>query len=238
MEDDPFFIVENQVKEGLANADTLFSSWKRIQQTVKSPTNQELLWTADELIACIDAIEQDLDDLDDALSVAKANPQQFKLSAKELNSRQSFIAQSRNNIQSIRNTVSNPPSKQYSSSTSAESSDSYIPFQSERDNSRYIENEQQQQQMLFQQQDQHLDSMAGTLVNLKDIAGTMNREIDDHVILIDELGDNVDRTDSKLKRAMHRVTDILKREEESKSGYCICCLIIVLIILLVLVIIM
>ncbi|CAO3626637.1 unnamed protein product [Cunninghamella blakesleeana] len=239
MEEDPFFIVENQVKEALANADTLFSSWKRIQQTVKSPTNQELLWTADELVTCLDAIEQDLDDLDNALSAAKANPQQFNISAKELNTRQSFIAQSRNNIQSMRNTISNPPSKQtYSTSISANSSDDYKPFQSENDNSRFIENEQQQQQILFQQQDQHLDTMAGTLVNLKDIAGTMNREVDDHVILLDELGDNVERTDSKLKRAMHRVTDILRREEESKSGYCICCLIIVLIILLVLVIIM
>jgi syntaxin 6 len=35
---------------------------------------------------------------------------------------------------------------------------------------------------MFQEQDQHLDSMAGTLVNLKNIAGTMNSEIDDHVM--------------------------------------------------------
>jgi hypothetical protein len=35
--------------------------------------------------------------------------------------------------------------------------------------------------------------------------------------LLDELGDNVDRTEGRLKRAMHRVTDIL-RKEEGKEG--------------------
>ncbi|CAO3600675.1 unnamed protein product [Absidia cylindrospora] len=215
MEDDPFVIVENQVKESLVNADNLYSSWKRIRQTVKSPNNQELQWTADELTSCLEAMEQDLDDLDEALSAAKANPQQFHLSTNILNVRQHFLAQSRNTIQSIRNDMTNPPSKQqeYSTSLSHDQSDAFIPYRSENDNNRYIDDEQQQQQVMFQEQDQHLDSMAGTLVNLKTIAGTMNNEIDDHVILLDELGDNVDRTEGRLKRAMHRVTDILRKEE-------------------------
>ncbi|CAO3590834.1 unnamed protein product [Absidia cylindrospora] len=137
----------------------------------------------------------------------------------------------------MRNAMVNPPSKQdaYSTSSSPDQSGSFIPYRSENDNNRFIDDEQQQQQVMFREQDQHLDSMAGTLVNLKDIAGTMNSEIDDHVILLDELGDNVDRSEGRLKRAMHKVTDILRKEEDSKSGYCVCCLIVILIILLVLV---
>ncbi|KAI8065712.1 t-SNARE [Gongronella butleri] len=235
--DDPFVIVENQVKQGLESADNLFSSWRRIQQTVKSPTNQELLWTADELTSTLDAVEQDLDDLDEALAAAKANPNQFHLGTDLMHQRQAFISRSRNMVQSMRNTLANPPSRRANQEDGGASS-SYAAYRSEQVNSRYMEDEQQQQQVLFQQQDQHLDAMAGTLVNLKGIAGTMHQEIDDHVILLDELGDHVDQTDSRLKRAMHRVTDILRKEEESKSGYCICCLILVLIILLVLVIIL
>lgn len=109
-------VIPSQVKESLDNADNLFSSWKRIQQTVKSPNNQELLWTAEELTSCLDAVEQDLDDLDEALSAAKANPEQFHLSTHILNTRQQFIAQSRNTIQSIRNIMVNPPLKQQDSS--------------------------------------------------------------------------------------------------------------------------
>lgn len=36
--------------------------------------------------------------------------------------------------------------------------------------------------MMMQEQDHHLEAMGGTLVNLKEIAGTMNREIDDQVM--------------------------------------------------------
>lgn len=109
--------LNSQVKESLVNADNLYSSWKRIRQTVKSANNQELLWTAEELTSCLDAMEQDLDDLDEALLAAKANPQQFHLSTQVLNTRQQFIAQSRNTIQSIRNAMVNPPSKHQDYST-------------------------------------------------------------------------------------------------------------------------
>ncbi|KAL7331837.1 hypothetical protein PS15p_203971 [Mucor circinelloides] len=240
MEQDPFLIVKSQVEESLVSANNLFESWKRIQQTVSSPKNQELLWTADELNSALEAIEQDIEDLEEALQAAQQNPQQFNLSAKDMNLRKKFLNTSRNNIQVIRNTLANPPSKKQYSPSSSQSPNGASSYQTARqnDNSIFIENEQQQQMMIMQDQDQHLDAMGGTLVNLKEIAGTMNREIDDHVILLDDLGDHVDRSEGKLKNAMRRVTDILKKEEESKSGYCICCLILVLIILLALVIIM
>ncbi|KAI8889783.1 hypothetical protein K501DRAFT_170119, partial [Backusella circina FSU 941] len=235
---DPFLLVKSQAEESLAEASNLFESWKRIQQTVSSPKNQELLWTADELNSLIEAIEQDLDDLEEAFQASKTDPSQFNLTAKDMNARRRFLDQSRNTIQNIRNTLANPPKKKYSQNgKSPESSTSYE-TERQNDNSRFIESQQAQQMMMMQDQDQHLDAMGGTLVNLKEIAGTMNREIDDHVVLLDDLGDHVDRSQSKLKRAMSRVTDILRKEEESKSGYCICCLIIILIILLVLVIVM
>ncbi|ORE01026.1 hypothetical protein BCV72DRAFT_218067 [Rhizopus microsporus var. microsporus] len=234
-EQDPFLIVKSQVEDSLANANNLFESWKRIQQTVSSPKNQELLWTADELGSALEAIEQDLDDLEEAFMASQANPSQFNLTQKDLSSRRRFLDNSRNRIQSIRNTLANPPAKNNSNKHLANQSIETI---RQNENSRFIESEQQQQTVMIQEQDHHLDAMGSTLINLKEIAGTMNREIDDHVILLDDLGERVDRSEGRLKTAMRRVTDILKKEEESKSGYCICCLIIVLIILLVLVIIM
>lgn len=99
------------MEESLVNASNLFESWKRIQQTVSSPKNQELLWTADELNSTIEAIEQDIEDLQEALQAAQNNPLQFQLTAKELNSRKKFLDNSRNTIHSIRKTLDNPPNK-------------------------------------------------------------------------------------------------------------------------------
>lgn len=93
------------------NANNLFESWKRIHQTVSSPKNQELLWTADELNSSLEGIEQDIEDLEEALQAAQANPEHFNLTTRDLNSRKKFLSQSRNTIQNIRNTLANPPSK-------------------------------------------------------------------------------------------------------------------------------
>ncbi|KAL0073761.1 t-SNARE [Phycomyces blakesleeanus] len=197
MEDDPFLIVKQQVSDALVNANTLYASWKRIQQTVSSPQNQELLWTADELTSSLEAIEQDLDDLEEAFAACQANPNQFNLTAAEMNNRRTFLTKSRKSIQTIRNTLSNPPKRS----------------KSKEHNERFIEDEGTQQTMMMHEQDVHLDNMAGTLVNLRDIAGTMNREIDDQVVLLNDLGDDVERSEGKLKRAMRRVTTVLKQEE-------------------------
>ncbi|KAG1500314.1 hypothetical protein G6F47_002331 [Rhizopus delemar] len=206
-EQDPFLIVKSQVEDNLSNATNLFESWKRIQQTVSSPKNQELLWTADELNSTLEAIEQDLDDLHEALHISQANPSQFNLTSNDLNSRRQFLDKSRNLIQSIRYTLANPPAKNKLSNNQS------IETVRQNENSRFIESEQMQQSLVIQEQDQHLDAMGGTLINLKEIAGTMNREIDDHVIILDDLGERVDRSEGRLKAAMRRVTDILRKEE-------------------------
>ncbi|CAO3628409.1 unnamed protein product [Mucor hiemalis] len=144
MDGDPFLIVKSQVEELLANASNLFESWKRIQQTVSSPKNQELVWTADELNSTLEAIEQDIEDLEEALQAAQSNPSQFNLTAKDLNSRKRFLDTSRNTIHTIRKTLANPPSKKQYSPNGSGGSPSYQTAR-QNDNSRFIESEQMQQ---------------------------------------------------------------------------------------------
>jgi nitroreductase len=63
------------------------------------------------LNSSLEAIEQDIEDLEDALHAAQSNPSQFNLTAKDLNARKRFLDNSRNSIQNIRNTMANPPIK-------------------------------------------------------------------------------------------------------------------------------
>jgi len=240
---DPFNVVKREVEGSLDNAIALFDSWKRIYNTVSSTTNEELVWTADELSAALEAINQDLDDLEEAVSAAQARPEKFNLTSSEVQSRNNFITRTRNAIREMEEMIKNPPrkEKQRENKGSPSAGDSYAsgeyaasPFADE--NQRYIDNASGQQAIMMQEQDTQLDSISGTLHNLKDIAGTMHQEVEDHVVLLDELDQHVDRSSNRLGRAMNRVKHILRKEEESKSGYCVCCLIIVLIILLILVI--
>jgi len=94
----------------------------------------------------------------------------------------------------------------------------------------------QEQQMMIQQQDQTINSIAGTLSTIAQQAGLMGSEIQEHNEMLDDLGRDVDRTDSKLSDAMRRMRKFVRETEEMRSGWCIAILIVVLLILLLAVI--
>ncbi|KAJ2878103.1 hypothetical protein IWW38_006406, partial [Coemansia aciculifera] len=94
---------------------------------------------------------------------------------------------------------------------------------------------QTQQQVLMEQQDEHLDAMLDTVRNLHGIAGTMNTELDDQAILLDEMGELVDSTQSKLTAARKSVDKFL-RDKGNRSLHIILILFAVILVLIVLVI--
>ncbi|RUS12788.1 hypothetical protein BC938DRAFT_478424, partial [Jimgerdemannia flammicorona] len=81
------------------------------------------------------------------------------------------------------------------------------------DNQRFIENDSGQQAILMREQDDQLEGISVTLVNMKETASTMHQEIDDQVILLEEMESHVDHTSDRLKKAMKKVVYILKKEE-------------------------
>lgn len=94
----------------------------------------------------------------------------------------------------------------------------------------------EEQQMMIREQDRTMESIAGTLSTLAQQAGLMGQELEEHHELLEDLEQNVDRTDSKLNDAMRRMRKFLRDSEEKGSGYCIIVLIIVLAVLLLAVI--
>lgn len=94
----------------------------------------------------------------------------------------------------------------------------------------------EEQQLIMQEQDRTMDTIAGTLYTLAQQAGLMGQEIVEHNELLDDLERGVDQTDSKLNNAMLRMRKFMRQSEEKGSGWCIIILIIVLMILLLAVI--
>lgn len=95
----PFSSFLRDILSSLGNASTLFESWRRILQTVTSAENEELLKTKEELLQIINTIDQDLEDLDDAVKAIIENPQKFNLTTRESNARKQFVDQTRRKVQ-------------------------------------------------------------------------------------------------------------------------------------------
>ncbi|KAF9433216.1 hypothetical protein BGZ76_009742 [Entomortierella beljakovae] len=215
--EDPFILIKN--------ASTLFASWKRILQTVASADNEELIKTREELFQIIANIEQDLEDLDDAVKAVIENPSRFNLTTRESNSRKQFVDQTRRKVQDMRTTLEKPVkigNEQIDRLALLEDAGTSSPrgYQkpSRRENmmysnTKFVEQEAQQQQMLLQEQDQQLDGVMVTVLNMREIATTMNSELEDQSMLLDDLDEHVDRTSGGLQKAMRRMNNFIKQNE-------------------------
>jgi len=65
----------------------------------------------------------------------------------------------------------------------------------------------------MQEQDQQLDGVMHTVLNMRDIASTMNDELQDQSLLLDDLDEHVDRTAGGLQKAMTRMNRFIKDNE-------------------------
>ncbi|KAF9916844.1 Syntaxin-6 [Lobosporangium transversale] len=245
--EDPFILIKNDVLTSLGNASTLYESWKRILQTVTSAENEELQKTKEELSQILTNIEQDLEDLDDAVKAVTENPQKFNLTTRESNARKQFVDQTRRKVLDMKTKLEKPVKvgdaqldrlALLEDSAGSSSPKGYQkPTRRENmmySNSKFVEQEAIQQQILMQEQDQQLDSVMHTVLNIREIATTMNGELQDQTMLLDDLDEHVDRTSGNLQKAMRRMNRFIKQNEESASSCCIGILIIVLIIMLIL----
>ncbi|KAI0078303.1 hypothetical protein K474DRAFT_935308 [Panus rudis PR-1116 ss-1] len=243
MSTDPYHAVQQEVQSSLQTASTLRSSYLRIKSTAREDS-EELVWARNELKATLAALEADLEALDESVKIVESTGARlFHLEEQEVISRRKYVDRVRREIENMRAEVEGDSSSGGylgSASASAQGSSSRpgsVPGTPrpapEDDQSAWA---RQEQQMMIRQQDETIDSIAGTLNTLQEQAGLMGQEIGEHVEMLDDLERGVDRSDAKLSSAMSRMKKFIRETEETKSGWCIVILIIILMALLLAVI--
>ncbi|OCF76645.1 hypothetical protein I204_02344 [Kwoniella mangroviensis CBS 8886] len=101
----------------------------------------------------------------------------------------------------------------------------------------FVERVKKDIRLLVKRQDDTLGVISGTLHTLASQAGLIGSEVAEQSEMLDDLGNRVDSTDTKLRKVQKSMSDFIRRNEETKSGWCIGILIVILMILLLLVII-
>ncbi|KAJ1962489.1 Syntaxin-6 [Dipsacomyces acuminosporus] len=234
---DPFVIVQDDVVSAFDQAKTLLASWKRLASKKRSPQEEnEFQFTTDELHSTIKSIGTDLEDLQETIGVARGSPEEYGLTPALIKERQNFVSAKQKAIGDMRRAISRPEAKLGGRGTAPGNSSNGAGARRQPDHFAVeFGDQQQQQQVIMQQQDEHLDSMLDTVRNLHGIAGTMNTELDDQAVLLDEMGDLVDRTQSKLDSARQKVSKFL-RDSSNRSLRTILILFVVILVLIALII--
>lgn len=174
-------------------------------------------------------------DLEQAIAISELQPSKFGLTNDSLIQRRAVLGELKSKVSSIQNEWDNKREREVTTMSNRISQDAENPFldqftdQGEQGTSL-------QQQEVIQEQDLQLDSIHETMKNLNQQANLMGLELEEQGFMLDQLDGEIDHVGGKLLRGMKRVNNILERNKERASDWCIGILVFALCILLVLVI--
>ncbi|KAJ3480489.1 hypothetical protein NLI96_g8313 [Meripilus lineatus] len=178
MSTDPYHAVQQEIQSSLATASTLRASFLRIRSTAREDS-EELVWARNELKATLAALEADLEDLEESVKIVEeTGARLFGLEESEVISRRQYVSHVRREIDSMRAEVEVAPASPLPYGSRSPLVHSMPTSPAAVDDQR--EWARQEQQMMIQQQDQTIDTIAGTLSTLAEQAGLMGREINEH----------------------------------------------------------
>ncbi|XP_062515032.1 syntaxin-6-like [Corticium candelabrum] len=245
--EDPFFVVRDEVTQSLKNSEQLYERWRVLLDSPATAGGQEYDWVTGELKNSLKSIEWDLEDLDETIRAVERNPAKFRLDADEIQKRRQFVTEMRQEVKRIADHTNSSATKAKieqsrrkdlmgSSGGSGKAQSRYqrLDNELERNNQDFIEEQLQQQQQMINQQDEQLDVVGQSVGVLKQMGEQIGDELEEQAVMLDDLDNDMDRTDNKLKGVMRKVDRALKLSDDKKQ----CCVILVLVIIIVVIVIL
>ncbi|XP_016422206.1 syntaxin-10-like [Sinocyclocheilus rhinocerous] len=240
--EDPFFVVKGEVQKALSKAQGLFERWEELLQEEAPVSRDELDWSTNELRNCLRAIDWDLEDLHETISIVEANPGKFRLGEPELQERQEFVERTRKSVQLMKEQLSSPSAvaqaekKNKQALLGATAKDRYAGLEPHlvSANSRYIQEQQEQQQLIMHGQDEQLELVTGSIRVLKDMSSRIGDELDEQAVILSEFNEEMDQTSSRMDSVLKKMEKVSHMTSSRRQWCAIGVLVIILIVVLIL----
>ncbi|XP_015229547.1 PREDICTED: syntaxin-10 [Cyprinodon variegatus] len=234
--EDPFFVVKGEVQKALSRARGLFDRWEELLQEGTQVSRDELDWSANELRNCLRAIDWDLEDLSETISIVESNPGKFKLGDNELQERRNFVERTRKSVQEMKDQLSRPSAVAQTEKKSRQEQDRSTGLEAHlvSANSRYIQEQQEQQQLIMHEQDEQLELVSGSIRVLKDMSGRIGDELDEQAVMLGDFGDEMDQTSSRMDSVLKKLEKVSHMTSSRRQWCAIGVLVAILIVVLIL----
>ncbi|XP_028830645.1 syntaxin-10 [Denticeps clupeoides] len=240
--DDPFFVVKGEVQKALLRAQGLFERWEELLQEGTPISRDELDWSTNELRNCLRAIDWDLEDLHETISIVESNPGKFRLAENELEERRNFVERTRNSVQVMKERLSSPSAvaqtqkKNREALMAAPAHDRFAGLEPHlvSANSRYIQEQQEQQQLIMQDQDEQLDLVSGSIRVLKDMSGRIGDELDEQSVMLGEFGEEMDQTSTRMDSVLKKMEKVSHMTSSRRQWCAIGVLVTIILVVLIL----
>ncbi|XP_061686501.1 syntaxin-10 isoform X2 [Syngnathoides biaculeatus] len=101
-------------------------------------------------------------------------------------------------------------------------------------NSRYIQEQQEQQQLIMQEQDDHLELVSGSIRVLKDMSGRIGDELDEQAVILGDFADEMDQTSTRMDSVLKKLEKVSHMTSSRRQWCAIAVLVAILIAVLIL----
>ncbi|KAG7211487.1 hypothetical protein KM043_010759 [Ampulex compressa] len=223
-------------------------------------SREELDWTTTELRKALRSIEWDLDDLEDTICIVEKNPTKFKIDNIELTIQRSFIEQAREEVKIMKDKMNLSRGRDRDNTARQhrgfreimvytpllDNSPARVPMnhgttkysklENEIDspNRQFLGDTMQQQDSMMRQQDDQLDMIGESIGTLKTVSRQINTELDEQAVMLDEFGNELEVTDSKLDATMKKMAKVLHMSNDRRQWVAIGVLTAILVFLIIL----
>jgi SYP6 family syntaxin len=170
-----------------------------------------------------------IDEIDRSIDAAEKNPTRFLLTQADISERRKWVMQSRRQVEAISDgNLPNLPAK----SQKVNGVDAKLANAVEDENSDFIRSEGERQQLLMAQQDQELDVLNQHVVRIGELGREMGQELNSQGQLLDDLGEEMEGTQTRLAAAQKKVQYVLDRAGTKGQLLIIAFLVVVLVVLI------
>ncbi|XP_058238322.1 syntaxin-10-like [Hemibagrus wyckioides] len=237
--DDPFFVVKAEVQKAVQRGRGLCERWAELLQEEEPVSRDELDWSKNELRNCLRAIEWDLEDLQETISIVQSNPGKFRLCENELQERREFVEQTRTAVQEMKQQLSSPSAVAQVEKKNRQAlldTQRYADLDSHlvSANSRYIEEQQEQQQLIVQEQDEQLELVSGSIRVLKDMSARIGDELDEQSVMLGEFSEEMEQSGSRMDSVLKKLEKVSHMTSSRRQWCAIGALLIILLVVLIL----
>ncbi|MBW0486170.1 hypothetical protein O181_025885 [Austropuccinia psidii MF-1] len=245
-----------EVESALVSAAGLYSSYNRILLTLppeSHSSSEELSLARSELKTTLSTLETDISELDEVVNVLEqdfeklGHQSRFGISYNEIRKRRAWVTNAQKQLEEMKQAITSSfvlnssnyhpliPSAFSNPSNAPINSRHHPPFRDDCpiDIDDAEEFNHEQQSMVMAQQDQTLGVISGVVDVLREQASLMGREISEHNILLEDLDEQIDQTESRLSKANRKLAQFVQENKNSKSSWLILILMVALFILLI-----
>ncbi|KAL4648550.1 syntaxin-10 [Arapaima gigas] len=241
--EDPFFVVKGEVQKALGRARGLFERWEELLEDSAPVSRDELDWSTNELRNCLRAIDWDLEDLHETISIVESNPGKFRLTDNELQERKDFVERTRQAVQEMKEQLQSPTATARADKKNRQAllgaagpgrHAAGLEPHLVSATSRFIQEQQEQQQLIMQEQDDQLELVSGSIRVLKDMSGRIGDELDEQAIMLGEFSEEMDQTNSRMDSVLKKMEKVSHMTSSRRQWCAIGVLVIIMVVVLIL----